>query len=111
MGCNDILFSDMATYHERVRHNIATFQSNVHVFVLLFKQDMAKLLPEIRANGKENLLAQLLAERESSTFSQANLDLWMDEARQEAVVLTSTQSLPNYCKDDGDFVSRLLNGI
>jgi len=109
--CNDILLSEMATFHERVRTNVAAFDSNVQLYTLLFKQELARLLPVVRSAGKEDLLASMLADKEASTFSDSNLDQWMDDAEEEAIVLTSTQKLPGYCKHEGDFTAKLLNGV
>ena len=62
---NDITFSNMASFHERISRNVATFRSHIHLFTLLFKQNLASLLPAIRTSGNEHLLAAMLADKEA----------------------------------------------
>lgn len=109
--CNNILLSDMIGYHQRFRHNVDAFQSHIHLFTLLFKQTLGTILPTVRESGNEALLQQMLVDKEASTFSKHNLELWMDEAEQEALVLESTHSYPHYCRSVGEFSAKIMNEV
>jgi len=106
---NDVLDSVVAQYSERIQKKVEEFKSHVHLFTLLLKQQMGKLLPQIRADGKQSLLAKVLADKESSPFAKVYLEEWMANVNQEVIVLDTTHRLPNYCRHDGDFDALLLN--
>ena len=106
---NDILDSVVARFHERVRQKVTGFQENLNRFSMRMKQELARLLPSIRADGNEDALHKVLSDKEASPFAREHLEKWIDKVNQEVIVLKTTHRLPNYCRHDGDFSAFLLN--
>ena len=109
--CNDILDTQVATHHGRIRIKVDDFKSYVERYVLLYKQKLISILPAIR-KGESSMseLTRLVTDKERSPFAQRNLQLWISRFNEEVAVLSRIQSLPNYCRDSGDFSAKLLNG-
>jgi len=108
---NDIVDSQFAEYHERLRRNAEKFQFYVDGFKLLFQQQLARLLPEIRSDGKDAQLAEMLANKTMTSFSKESLDGWIEEATKEFLVFKATHDFPNYCANDATVTAKLLNGV
>ena len=109
--CNDILDSEVSAHHERIRMKVEDFKSYVERYVLLYKQKLISILPDIRKGDVSmSELTRLVTEKERSPFAQRNLQLWISRFNEEVSVLSRIQSLPNYCRDSGDFSAKLLNG-
>jgi len=106
---NDILDSIAAQYSERIQNKVEEFKSYIHLFTLRLKQQIAKLLPQIRANGKESSLSKVLEDKERSPFANIHLDEWIANVKKEIIVLETTHRLPNYCHHEADFSALLLN--
>jgi len=110
-SCNDILGTDVAYYHERIRRNVADFQKYVEDYKGLFQEDLQKVLPKIRNNTlPDSALTALLNDKSDSPFSSLSLERWIEDLKKETGVLQATQNLPNYCKNDGELSQKLLKG-
>ena len=108
-SCEDMLETGVPDYHKRVRDNLETFEDQLEQYTLVFKQNLAEILPGIRDNGDAKLLNQMLANKENSVFSKTSLESWIRDATEEVSVLETTHNLPNYCQDDGQFSNFLLD--
>ena len=108
-GCEDMVQTGVLIYHERVRQNLDTFLAQLRLYTLIFKQNLADILPVIRDRGDAQLLTTMLANKESSVFSKTSLNSWIRDAKEEVSVLETTHNLPNYCQNDGQFTEFLLN--
>jgi len=109
--CNDILDSEVSAHHGRIRMKVDDFKSYVERYVLLYKQKLISILPDIRrGTASMSQLTKLVTDKERSPFAQRNLQLWISRFNEEVAVLSRIQSLPNYCRDSGDFSAKLLNG-
>lgn len=109
--CNDILESQVSAHHGRIRMKVSNFKSYVERYVLLYKQKLVSILPDIRkGTASMSELTRLVTEKERSPFAQRNLQIWISRFNEEVSVLSRIQSLPNYCRDSGDFSAQLLNG-
>jgi len=110
-SCNDILGTDVAYYHERIRRNVANFQNYVEVYKRLFQQDLQQVLPKIRNNTlPDSTLTEILNVKSASPFSSLALETWIEDLKMETGVLQKTQNLPNYCRDYGELSQKLLEG-
>jgi len=107
--CNDVLDSVVAQYSERIQRKVEALKSYVHRFTLGIKDEMAKLVPQIRVDGNELSLAQLVNEKESSPFARAHLDKWMANVKHEITVLNTTYTLTDFCHHEADLIGRLFN--
>merc|ERR1712136_490288 len=100
-SCNDILETDVAYYHERIRRNVADFKKNVEDYKGLFQQDLQQVLPKIRDKTlPDSALTKILDAKSASAFSSLNLKTWIEDLKKETGVLQATQNLPNYCKEE-----------
>jgi len=109
--CNDILDSEVSAHHGRIRAKVEDFKGYVERYVLLYKNKLVSVLPGIRRGDVSmSELTRLVTEKERSPFAQRRLQLWISRFNEEVSVLSRIQSLPNYCRDSGDFSAKLLNG-
>jgi len=107
---NDILSSFVAEHHPRIRRNVADFREYIREYMMSFQGKLAVLLPKIRDGTEKNkALIELLDEKRKTPFNTVSLEKWISLRNQEVHVLKSISDLPNYCKDDGEFSSALLN--
>ena len=107
---NEILDTFVADHHPRIRQNVIEFNQYMSLYMMDFKQKLANLLPKIRDGTKDcHSLVGLIDEKQKTPFSMKSLDTWITLYLEEVYVLKSISDLPNYCKDDGDFSSTLLN--
>ena len=63
------------------------------------------------AAGKISELVDLVKEKEKSPFNRRSLDEWLNYFKEEVEALSKIQDLPNYCRNEGDFRSKLLNKV
>lgn len=107
-----MISSTVCRRHERIRRKVSDFQQYVKRFSLQFKQKMATLLPLVKKQpGKMSELVKLVSDKEASPFNRRSLDGWLSYFREEVETLSKIQGLPNYCRNAGDFSSKLLNKV
>lgn len=107
--CNDILDSPVSLHHDRIYVKVKRMNNYVQRYVLILKQHLATVTPEIRRGTmSSDLLVKLLTNKENSPFSTKQLDSWISYYSEEVSVLSKIQSLPNFCVNNGVFSSKLL---
>ena len=63
--CGDMLETGVPNYHGRVKQHLETFMAQLTQYTLVFKQNLADILPEIRDKGEAKLLNTMLANKEN----------------------------------------------
>ena len=110
--CNDVVLTTVSRRHARINDKVTEFMKYIKRYEVQFKQQLTKILPEVRRGTMPiTELTKLISKKESSPFSKRKLDEWLSYYNEEVNVLSKIQSLPNYCKNDGDFSSKLLNDV
>ena len=108
--CNDMIDTQVASNHVRIKKNVMNLKSKIEEYIIVFKEQMADLVPKIRDGSKlSGDLAKILEAKEKSPFNEVQLQKLISHYAEEVNVLTTIQKLPNYCRNDGEFSAKLIN--
>jgi len=108
--CNDMIDTQVASNHQRIKRNVMNLKSKIEEYIIVFKEQMADLVPKIRDGSKlSGDLVKILEAKEKSPFNRVQLQKLIFHYAEEVNVLMSIQNLPNYCRDDGEFSAKLIN--
>ncbi|XP_072898041.1 uncharacterized protein [Hemitrygon akajei] len=84
MRCNDMEKDRAAIQFPEVRDRIVKFRELCQEYKLVFQQNLARDLPIIRGGrGEEELLVDILKNKEDSPFRHQSLITWLDDKKRE----------------------------
>lgn len=108
--CNDLLDTQVAVNHERIKRNVLTLRTHIEEYIIQFKEKLVSTLPQVREGVVTSAaLTKIIEDKENSPFNSVQLKKLISFYAEEVTVLKSVQNLPNYCKNDGDFSAKLIN--
>ena len=108
--CNDIIDTQVASNHERIKRNVMAIKHKIKEYIIVFKEKLFELVPKIRqGSALSSELTKLFEDKEKSPFNKVQLQRLISHYAEEVNVLFSIQDLPHYCRDDGEFSAQLIN--